>query len=244
MHDLPPEIEVYPVHHLPILKAYADQLGLLGLINHDVPTEMDVDAGTVVRGLVLDRLSGRSPLYRLEGFFAHQDTARLWGQALPPHAFNDEAVGRVLDRLYDVGTMQLFTACAIRAAARLGLEGRYVHFETTSRSVWGEYQFAEEQDLPFQVTYGSSQDQRPDLKQFVLSTLCVERAVPIWGKSEDGNAPDKTLNTTLWSEIAQRMARYGVQPGAYIYIADAALVTEDHRAALRNTLFITRLPAT
>jgi transposase len=119
-----------------------------------------------------------------------------------------------------------------------------VHFDTTSRSVWGEYQFAETQDLPFQVTYGYSKDKRPDLKQFVLSTLCVERAVPIWGKPEDGNASDKTLNATLLSEITQLLARYGVQPGAYIYIADAALVTADNLAALRDTLFITRLPAT
>ena len=46
------------------------------------------------------------------------------------------------------------------------------------------------------------------------------------------------------SEIAQLLAHYGVQPGAYIYIADAALVTEDSLAALRDPLFITRLPAT
>jgi transposase len=244
MPDIPPAIEVYPVHHLPIIKAYADQLGLVGLINHYVPTEMDVDAGTVVLGLVLDTLSGRSPLYRLEEFFAHQDTELLLGKALPPHAFTDDTVGRVLDRLYDFGTMRLFTACAVRAAARFGLERRYVHFDTTSRSVWGDYEFAEEQDVPFRVTYGYSKDKRPDLKQFVLSTLCVDRAVPIWGKPEDGNASDKTLNTTLLAEIAQLLARHGVQRGAYIYIADAALVTEDNLAALRDTLFITRLPAT
>jgi len=35
-----------------------------------------------------------------------------------------------------------------------------------------------------------------------------------------------------------------VQPGAYIYIADAALVTKDNLTALRDTFFITRLPAT
>jgi transposase len=244
MPDIPSEIEVYPVQHLPIIKAYADQLGLVGLINHYVPTEMDVDAGTVVLGLVLDTLSGRSPLYRLEEFFVSQDTDLLLGKAVPPHALNDDTVGRVLDRLYDMGTMKLFTACAVRAAARYGLERRYVHFDTTSRSIWGEYQFAEEQDLPFRVTYGYSKDKRPDLKQFVLSTLCVDRAVPIWGKLEDGNASDKTLNTTLLSEIAQLLARHGVAPGAYIYIADAALVTEDNLAALKDTLFITRLPAT
>jgi transposase len=98
--------------------------------------------------------------------------------------------------------------------------------------------------LPFQITYGYSKDKRPDLKQFVLSTLCVDRAVPIWGKADDGNASDKTLNTTLLSEIAQLLAGHGVAPGAYIYIADAALVTEDNLAALGDTLFITRLPAT
>src|SRR5919108_2225013 len=244
MPGIPPEIEVYPVQHLPIIKAYADQLGLVSLINHYVPTQMDVDAGTIVLGLVLDTLSGRSPLSRLEEFFAHQDTALLLGKAIPPHAFTDDTVGRVLDRLYDFGTMRLFTACAVRAATRFGLERRYVHFDTTSRSVWGDYQFAETQDLPFQVTYGYSKDKRPDLKQFVLSTLCVDRAVPIWGKPEDGNASDKSLNTTLLSEIAQLLADYGVQPGAYIYIADSALVTEANLAALGDTLFITRLPAT
>jgi len=244
MQALSPAIEVYPVQHLPILKAYADQLGLVSLINHYVPTEMEVDAGTVVLAMVLDTLSGRSPLYRLEEFFAQQDTALLLGKGVPPHALNDDTAGRVLDRLYDFGTMRLFTACAVRAAMRFSLERRYVHFDTTSRSVWGDYQFAETQDLPFQVTYGYSKDKRPDLKQFVLSTLCVDRAVPIWGKPEDGNASDKTLNTTLLSEIAQLLAQYGVQPGAYIYIADAALVTEDSLTALRDTLFITRLPAT
>ena len=244
MQALPPAIEVYPVHHLPIIKAYADQLGLVSLINHYVPTEMDVDAGTVVLGLGVGYAQwpqSTVPLGRVLRPARHRTAL---GQDLPPHAFNDDTVGRVLDRLYDFGTMRLFTACAVRAATRFGLERRYVHFDTTSRSVWGDYQFAETQDLPFQVTYGYSKDKRPDLKQFVLSTLCVDRAVPIWGKPEDGNASDKTLNTTLLSEIAQLLAHYGVQPGAYIYIADAALVTEDNLAALRDTLFITRLPAT
>ena len=244
MQALSPTIEVYPVHHLPILKAYADQLGLVSLINHYVPTEMEVDAGTVVLALVLDTLSGRSPLYRLEEFFAQQDTALLLGKALPPQALNDDTVGRVLDRLYDFGTIRLFTACAVRAAMRFGLERRYVHFDTISRSVWGEYQYAETQDLPLQVTDGYSKDKRPDLKQFILSTLCVDRAVPIWGKLDDGNASDKTLNTTVLSEIAHILAHYDVQPGAFIYVADAALVTEDNLAALGDTLFITRLPAT
>jgi Domain of unknown function (DUF4277) len=230
MPGLPAELEVYPVHHLPILKAYADQLGLVGLIHHYVPTEMNVDAGTVVLGLVLETLSGRSPLYRLEEFFAHQDTELLLGKALPPHALNDDTVGRVLDRLYDFGTMRLLTACAVRAATRFGLERRYVHFDTTSRSVWGDSQCAETQDLPFQVTYGSSKDKRPDLKQCVLSTLCVDRAVPMWGK------PDKPCHDLLYISGAFRRLYPVGRSGGFLGWQEPQSPSSDRRSKRLATL--------
>jgi transposase len=212
-----------------------------------VPTEMAVDPGTIVLGMILDTLSGRSPLYRLEEFFAHQDTALLLGQAIAPDAFNDDTVGRVLERLYDTGTMKVFTACAVRADQVLHFDKRYVHFDTTSVSVYGDYlppKDQQEHEVPFTITHGYSKDKRPDLKQFVFATLCVDRAVPIWGTPEDGNASDKTVHNTLLSNIATFWGKHGVAPGAYLYVADAALVTEDNLAALGDTLFITRLPAT
>jgi transposase len=245
-----PPIEAYQVQHLPLVKAYADKIGLVEVINQVVPTEMDVDPGTIVLGMILDTLSGRSPLYRLEEFFTHQDTALLLGKAVAPEVFNDDTVGRILERLYDVGTMKIFTACVVRADQVYGLDKRYVHFDTTSISVYGDYLPPEgppgqqEQAVPFTITHGYSKDKRPDLKQFVFSTLCVDRAVPLWGKPEDGNASDKTVNNTVLSAIATFLAKHGVAPGAYIYVADAALVTEDNLAALGDTLFISRLPAT
>jgi transposase len=245
-----PPIEAYQVQHLPLVKAYADKIGLVEVINQVVPTEMEVEPGTIVLGMILDTLSGRSPLYRLEEFFTHQDTALLLGKAVAPEVFNDDTVGRILERLYDVGTMKIFTACAVRADQVYGLDKRYVHFDTTSISVYGEYLPLEgqpdpqEQAVPFTITHGYSKDKRPDLKQCVFSTLCVDRAVPLWGKPEDGNASDKTVNNTVLSDIATFLAKHGVAPGAYIYVADAALVTEDNLAALGDTLFISRLPAT
>src|SRR5215468_11530416 len=148
MQALSPAIDVYPVHHLPITKAYPDQLGLVSLINHYVPTEMEVEAGTVVLALVLDTLSGRSPLSRLAEFCAQQDPALLFGKTVPPQALNDDTAGRVLDRLSDFGPMRLCTACAVRAAMRLDLERRYGHVETTSHRVWGDDQCAEPQARP------------------------------------------------------------------------------------------------
>src|SRR5919199_3820209 len=113
--------------------------------------------------------------------------------------------------------MRLFTAWAVRASMRFGLAHRYGHFDPTSPNVWGDSQFAATPALPLQGTSGYSKDKRPDLQQCVLSTLCVDRAVPMWGKCDAGNASDQPLNTTLLSEMAQRLAQPGVAPGAYIY---------------------------
>jgi len=143
--------------------------------------------------------------------------------------------------------MKVFTACAVRADQAFHFDKRYVHCDTTSVSVYGDYLPPEDQqehEVPFTITHGYSKDQRPDLKQFVFATLCVDRAVPIWGTPEDGNASDTTVHNTLLSNIATFLGQHGVAPGASIYVADAALVTEDTLAALGDTLVITRLPAT
>ena len=57
------------VNHLPIIASYARRLGLVEIVNRLVPVEMDVEPGLIVLGLVLDTLSGRSPLYHLETAF-------------------------------------------------------------------------------------------------------------------------------------------------------------------------------
>jgi transposase len=64
------------------------------------------------------------------------------------------------------------------------------------------------------------------------------------GQTGGWQASDKTVHNTVLSNLATFLATHGVAPGAYIYVADAALVTEDHLAALGDPLFITRLPAT
>ena len=42
---------------------------------------MDVSGGKMVKGLILNTLSGIDPLYRVEEYFSHQDTELLIGRA-------------------------------------------------------------------------------------------------------------------------------------------------------------------
>lgn len=236
-------IESYTVKHLPIVKAYSDKLGLVELINHLVPSEMDLQPGVYFLGMVLDTLSGRNPLYRLEQFFEDQDTELLLGKEVDAKRFNDVNVGRFIEKVFDIGAVKIFKEISMRAVSRFGLNCRHVHFDTTSRSVYGDYEPYEND--PFEITYGHSKDHRPDLKQFLISMLCVDRNVPIFGKIEDGNGSDKRVNNDVLSEISKYMAVHGLGSGAFIYIADSAVITKRNLKTIgKDVLFISRLPAT
>ena len=244
--DIPAEIEVFAIKHLPIIRAYAEQLGVIELLNDRVESEMDVEPGIMFLGMILDTLSGRSPLYRLEAFFEQQDVELLLGQPIKAKSFNDDNVGRFLDKVYEAGTMKLFTEIALRAVKQFGLNCGHVHFDTTSMSVFGAYsgQPQQEGELPYEITYGYSKDHRPDLKQFLISMFCVEGNVPIFGALEDGNSSDTTINNDILTSMSSYMAQFGVLEGEFLYIADSALITEENLKELGDEIrFISRLPA-
>jgi hypothetical protein len=66
--------------------------------------------------------------------------------------------------------------------------------------------------------------------------------VPLVGKLEDSNASDKKINHRVLSKVSLHMKEHGVADETFIYIADAAMVTEENLA--QAGCFITRLPAT
>jgi transposase len=239
------DIDAQQVDHLLIVKAFADDLDLAGTVNRLAPTQMGVKPGIIVLGLVLDTLTGRSPLYRLVEFFEGRDTGLLLGERVPASVFNDDTVGRVLDLLFEAGTQRIFSELAMKAIRKHEISTRAVHFDTTSVNVYGDYRVDEANPPPFEITEGYSKDHRPDLKQFLISTLCVGDKVPIFGKNEDGNRSDKQINNTILTQISAHMAQFGVSENAFIYIADSALVNPanlEHLSA--GQPFITRLPAT
>ena len=98
------EITAAEAHHWPIVRSFMDRIDLVKIVNQLVPTQMAVEPGLIVKGLVIDTLSGRSPLYHLESSFEHADRELLFGEDVPASYFNDDNVARTLDQLYAVGT--------------------------------------------------------------------------------------------------------------------------------------------
>ena len=69
--------------HLPVVAAFCRKIGLADTVNSAVPTEMAVDVGTVVKLMVLDTLSGRSPLYRWSASQDQWTGAYFWVRTSP-----------------------------------------------------------------------------------------------------------------------------------------------------------------
>lgn len=227
--------------HLPIVKEYASRMGLVKIVDRALACGMRVSPGKVLLGLVMNVLSGRSPLYRVEEFFRTRDAALLLGQDITAEMLNDDAIGRVLDRIYAYGTWKIFSAVCIRAFRRFSVECSVIHHDTTSVSVWGTY--TPTPNDPIHITHGFSKDKRPDLKQFMLSLLCVEGNLPCHGAVLDGNASDRKTNGNILKKLPGIMARHGKKK--FTYVADSALVTEENLALMgENIRFITRLPGT
>lgn len=249
---LPPEcgtlagVQLFTHGHLPAAAAYCRKLGLVELVDHLVPSQMHLRPGLAVQAMVLDTLSGRTPLYRLEEFMAEQDRELLLGENVDPRLFNDNNLGRSLDAVFKAGTSHILTELGIRATQVFKLDSRVVSYDTTSTNVWGDYRHCEAENPPKGpvITYGHSKDHRPDLKQFMTELLCVERGIPIFGRTLNGNSSDKTSNNEMLTRISSVMARQGLGPGAFVYVADSAMVTEKNLTVIDDTTrFTSRLPA-
>ncbi len=242
-----PDIDGFTVQHLPIVTAYAQKIGIVEIINTLVPTQMDIDAGTVILGMVLDTLTGRNPLYRLNKFFKNQDTQLLLGRTVDPLKFCDHTVGRVLDRIHDYGAMKVFSHISLQALKQFNIDRSHLSFDTTSVSVHGDYsRYSEKNNCSdtMNIVHGHSKDHRPDLKQFLVKMLCVDRTIPVFGQTEDGNASDKVINNKVLSSISKYMAENSIKKEGFIYIADSAMVTRKNLEKIGDEIqFISRLPA-
>jgi transposase len=247
MNHLPEGLCVSDVRFLPIVAAYVKKLRIVEAVNHMCgPDYSDVSPGHFVAAMILDTLSGRSPLYRLETSFAHLDMELLLGLPISGEKLNDDAAARTLDRIYRTGTGKIFSAAALNAINLFQVNTSHVHHDTTSRTVYGDYDLYQETDHghPFEITYGFSKNHRPDLKQVVHSLLCVDHGIPIYMKCEDGNASDKKINENILKWVVDSMRKLGQSD--ILYVGDSALVTKSNLDLMEDPAtgcrFVSRLP--
>jgi transposase len=201
-----------------------------------------VSVGQAVLEMVLNGLGFVSrPLYLAPEFMAGKPVDILIGEGLTAEDFNDDRLGRALDRLYEVGVTEVFAYVASHAVAVTGIATDIVHLDSTSFSLEGEYELVEPDDQAVHGTYGYSRDHRPDLKQVVLSLICSHQSgIPTWLTALDGNAADSSqFPKTVQAYVAQ----FQEGDDMPVIVADTALYSADTLKELEGISWVTRVPA-
>jgi transposase len=172
-------------------------------------------------------------------FFKNPDTERLLGAGVVPDDINDDVLGRTLDKIYDNDPTELFLKIVLNEMEKVPFGTRFLHADTTSVSVHGEYEHIDG-SRAIEITYGHTKDNRPDLKQFIVSMITNQHGIPLFAKTYSGNKSDKKSII----ESIERMRAGICIPDAY-FIADSAIYTgENIRRLSPDTQWITHVPAT
>ena len=180
--------------------------------------------GERVMALIMNVLTEGEPLYRLPEFFQETDTENLFHEGIDPGHLNDDALGRVLDKLSETDPRTVLGTVLWEAAKRETQSPHAIHADTTTVSVQGTYETeADATEDPLNITYGHSKDNRPDLKQYTVGLGVDQHGVPVVGDILDGNASEKTWNV----DVIENLSRWVDTDELAAYVADCKVVSEE-----------------
>lgn len=235
-------MRVQDLDHLGIVAGIVDQIKLEERVNESLGThpQQIVSPGQGIKAMILNGLGFVSaPLYLYEGFFVGKATSHLLGEGIEAEHLNDDYLGRLLDKVWEYGPSKLFSLIAMEAYRSMGLEVRSYHLDSSSLSVHGAYEQGEATEGRIQITHGYSKDQRPDLKQFIVETICCnDGEVPLAFEVASGNQSDKAVFGERFKAFCQHWDVEGT------LVADSALYSAENLALLESLHWITRVPLT
>jgi transposase len=182
-----------------------------------------ISPGTLVNALIVNILCHRTPLWKIEKFYANQDLELMFNGEVELEQLNDDAFGYCLEKLARSDQNNLIAQVGLGALSLHDLEIKCLHEDTTSISVEGEFEGVPFKD--FDVTFGNSKDKRPDLKQFMIGLCTQQDGLPVWGEGLKGNTSDKKWNPETVEMLKELLAQKGYQD--IIFVADAALVNTE-----------------
>lgn len=86
---------------LPLLKGICDKIGLSELIDEKLGNQDDrtVSTGKAIMAIVLNTITQRRPLYKLERFYEKTDTEKLFGEGVEARHLNNHYTSNLEMRL-------------------------------------------------------------------------------------------------------------------------------------------------
>ena len=232
--------------HLGIVAGVCEELGLKDLVNNLIGTDVreKFSTGEILTLMAINGLGFTSkPLYLTSHFYSSKPLEKLLSRDLEEEEISDDKLGRTLDKIYKYGAEKLFSAIGIAAATKFGIEKKWLHLDTTSMSVHGEYSTSENKECEEAkiIEFGHSKDHRSDLKQFMISLICTQDGgIPLLEQTLKGNTSDSTYFREILKSL-QTEAEKSEEPK--YYVVDAAMYNEETLKVLgTKTKWLSRVP--
>ncbi len=216
------------IGHLGVVAGMLKKIKIKEHIDKRIPVAKEKGAKTTmgerVIAMVLNAIGfPDSRLYMFPGFLQQISIAKLMGPQVKAEYFNDDALGRCLDAIYEYGTTKLFSDIVLGIAKRHNLLGKTMHIDSTSLTLYGEYENREKPSKALDVTYGYSKAHRHDLKQVVLTMITNNKAnLPIFMAGHSGNASDQKILIQAAKDV-KKMTESMQEAPSFIYVADSAM---------------------
>ena len=218
------DVSTKVLDHLGIIAGVVGEMGLVEKINQRLSETRQVSMGDRVKAMILNGLGFMDDrLYMFERFLDNKPVERLFSSDVKASHFNDDALGRCLDRIAEYGGTKLFSELAFEIGMENGLLGKTAHIDSTSLSLYGEYAGIERDNDAVRPKQGYAKNHRFDLQQMVLNLATTGASgLPVCMEAHSGNAADQVI----LMNAAQRMKTFCQSLGnapAFMVVADSAI---------------------
>jgi len=129
-----------------ILYPLLEELEVAEIINKYCPTEAEVEHGTVVVVLALNRLTAPRPLYKVADWMAYSILPKVLG--MPARKFNDDRLGRALDAIAP-HLQEIWLEIASRALEHYAIDLSIIFYDLTAFVMEGTYEESSLADFGF-----------------------------------------------------------------------------------------------
>ena len=242
-----PAYTIKNLDHLGLIAGMCKELQVAEYIDAIAPAKSKdhhLTHGQLLVSMILNGLGFVSrTLHMYPEYFEDKPIERLIGPDILAEHINDDALGRCLDTLYELGVSELYQGLAERVISQLGLTGKAVHLDITSFHVDGAYAFGDDDDTQrIQLVKGYSRDHRPELNQVILELITESQAgIPVYLQALNGNTNDQAAFKQV---VASHLSSLKAAQESRYFVGDSALYVTESLQSLhkQGQLFVSRVP--
>lgn len=203
---------------LPFLKI----LKLGETINRYIQDKGDIDIGTVIEILILNRLCGFcTPLYALAEWAEKHGVDEIYG--IDARKLTDDRIGDALDKIF-LHQDALDSQLTVNLLKSFDLDVSQVHFDASSFAVSGEPAARAGDPASIHVTYGRDGKGNTNHRQVRFGLAVTGKGnIPLLGKAYSGNTMDYQMHPDFLKGLLKLMA--GTD---FLFVADSKFDSEEN----------------